>query len=428
MKESDLNENKTPSDPSTNEIDDFAKKLLDRKAELVLFPDDDFTSSSLEGTMSEAQRKTAESSMLNALDQLRRERGQATIEEEERRYEQTHPDQMRSDSTEPDIPSFHSGSSAASKKTAHEDSRKVSEDRYIAVEPNRYETSKREDHFEKQEERPQQKTEFYRRPKFWLIVALIAVIAVLFGTYAWKVTVYDPAHVSDAEQESAYQRLMNFADEYSMKSDAQKRDILNLEADYNSLPEAKKSEINAYFQNPKHTGRTFTDLLNEMKQSVANEQNPNFTALEDYANQYAGLAEADKMDILNRIGPYNSLDEAQKAQINSILQASTGKDFMTLYHEASAQHADQSEPVQNAGADQTQSENQAAAQTEPAQNEQPVQTPQTDTALQQELGQLYADRDSYLQFISEEGETAADSDIISQYNAQIAELEAQLGQ
>ncbi|MDE5758440.1 MAG: hypothetical protein K2H85_07485, partial [Allobaculum sp.] len=70
----------------SNEIDDFTRKLLDKQVELTLFPDDDITSSALEGTMSEAQRKNAEFSMLTALDQVRRERGQTPISEEEKRY------------------------------------------------------------------------------------------------------------------------------------------------------------------------------------------------------------------------------------------------------------------------------------------------------------------------------------------------------
>lgn len=80
------------SKDSGNEIDDFARKLLDKQAEMALFPDDDnFTTSALEGSLSEAQRKNAETSMLNALDQLRMERGQETIEEEEQHYAAAHP-------------------------------------------------------------------------------------------------------------------------------------------------------------------------------------------------------------------------------------------------------------------------------------------------------------------------------------------------
>lgn len=426
MKETDQNKPQTTNDPSTNEIDDFTQKLLDKKAEMLLFPDDDqdFTSSSLEGTMNEAQRKTAESSMLSALDQLRQERGQTTIEEEERRFALSHPRKGGRKGNTASSGSSKSGSGQTKDSIPDKTGASSSSSGYVSIEPNRYETKTREDHFEKQEERPARTEPFYRRPRFWLIVAAIAVVAALFGAYAWKVTVYDPQHVSDAQQDYAYEKLINFADEYSMKSEAQKKDILSLEADYNSLPEAKKNEINEYFQNPKHTGKTFVELLNEMKQAALNEQDPNYLAMTDYANQYASLAEADQLEIVNRIGPYEALNDAQKEHINSILQASTGKDFMTLYNEAKAQTqpADAASGEQNAAA--TQASDADAAPAVPAADDGTAGA-DTNAALQQELNQLYADRDSYLQFLSEEGETT--DEIAEQYNAQIAALEAQLG-
>lgn len=429
MKKTDQNEPQTTNDPSTNEIDDFAQKLLDKKAELALFPDDDFdfTSSSLEGTMSEAQRKTAESSMLSALDQLRRERGQATIEEEERHFAMTHPVLKKHLSkTKKNESSVPKKQPSAFSETPHSDSEKenpAAPSPYENIGPNRYETRSREDHFEKQEERPvRQHSQFYKQPKFWLIVVSLAVVAALFGAYTWKVTVYDPAHTSNAQQDYAYKKLVNFADEYSMKSDAQKKDILNLEVDYNSLPEAKKNEINEYFQNPKHTGKTFVELLNEMKQASLNESDPNYLALVDYANQYASLAPADQLDILNRIGPYQALNSAQQDHINSILQASTGKNFMTLYNEARAQSQPVSQPAAEDAPASSAPTASASSQEAPVfQNEQTAAA----SALEQQLNQLYADRASYLQFLSEEG--MSPDDIVAQYDAQIADLEAQLG-
>lgn len=53
------------------------------------------TSSSLEDTMNEEQRREAESTMLSALDQLRKSRGQMTIEEEEAYYQKKNPSKRK---------------------------------------------------------------------------------------------------------------------------------------------------------------------------------------------------------------------------------------------------------------------------------------------------------------------------------------------
>ena len=99
MSDSEQNKNQTPENPDSsfpkdqNEIDDYTQKLLDKQVEYLLFPEDDsdVTTSSLEGTMSEEQRRVAEETMLSALDQLRKERGQVSIEEEENQFARSHP-------------------------------------------------------------------------------------------------------------------------------------------------------------------------------------------------------------------------------------------------------------------------------------------------------------------------------------------------
>ena len=391
----DLNPEVPENDPSTNEIDDFTQKLLDKKAELALFPDDeDFTSSSLVNTMNEAQRRNAEASMLKALDQFRKERGQQTIEEEEREYARNNPPKATNKTK-----------SKASAEDSHA-SKAASKPVYEEIEPNRYETKNREDHFVKPETRPAHGTRFYQKPRFWGIVAIVAIVAAIFGAYAWKVTVYDPMHDTDVEQNYAYNKLINFADEYPMKSDAQKRDVLNLEADYNQLPEAKKDEINEYFANPKHVGMTFVDLLNSTKQSVANDQNPTFQALMDYARNWGTADEATRADIVNRIDAFNSLDESAKNEINAVFVPITGKDFTTVYNEFKAA-SDQA----------AQNQSNAAGQTPSAANR---------AELESQLAQLNADRAQYAQFLAEEG--LENDDILAQYDADIAQIQAQLNQ
>lgn len=394
---------KEPKAAPVNEIDEFAQKLLDKKVELALFPDDDdITSQSLEGSMSEAQRKTAETSMLNALDQLRKERGQSTIEEEEASYRSRYGDQDDLDS-------------APEKKPAETDPQQE-DDTYLSVEPNRYETVHREDHFEKSEKRPQKSGGSHK--KIWIIAAIVAILAALFAGYVWKTTVYDPAHQSDPEQTEAYDRLVNFADEYSMMSDAQKKDIVKLEADYNSLPEARKTEINEYFQNPKHTGQSFTDLLAATKQNQLLAENPGMQELLSYASSYNSLEQAGKDDIINRLDAYNALNDEAKSQVNTAFSTATGKDFMTLYNEtrarldaASAQPADQ--PVDDGQA--------------PVDGAQ-AGDPSSQAELQAQLEQLQIDRQNYVAFLESEGMPVEGDEILASYDAQIAQISAALDQ
>ncbi len=398
-----MTQKESKTDPNVNEIDDFTQKLLDKRAELALFPDDDeITSSSLVDTMNEAQRRNAEASMLKALDQFRKERGQETIEEEERKFALRHPNKV----------SKTKSSSAGHSKTAH---KKHSEphqpkEQYEEIEPNRYETKNRENHFEKTETRPAHAVKFYYKPRFWIAVAIVAVIAAIFGAYAWKVTVYDPMHATDVEQNYAYNKLINFADEYPMKSDAQKRDVLNLESDYNSLPEAKKDEINQYFANPKHTGKTFVDLLNDMKQTVANEENPTLQELLEYARNWQTANEATRQDIVNRIEAFNTLSDSAKNEVNSVFIPITGKDFTTVYNEFKA--------AQDQAAQTSQQQADAAAAAQHQANNK--------AELQAQLAQLQADRETYSEFLASEG--LEPDEILAQYDADIAQIQAQLNQ
>ncbi len=438
------------SKDSGNEIDDFARKLLDKQAEMALFPDDDnFTTSALEGSLSEAQRKNAETSMLNALDQLRMERGQETIEEEEQHYAAAHPQEEKKKHTSSSA--HHKKSSSA--HTAHKAGSSTAsaaglqketapkKPSYTSIEPGRYETTTREDHFEVQEKRPNPK-KFYQKPRFWIVMCIVLLLAAMFGTYAWKVTVYDPQHATDVEQSHAYNRLVNYADEYPMMSQAQRREIVSLEADYTSLPSGRQKEINEYFENPKHVGKSFDALLAEVKQAITNEDSAHLQPLLEYAGSWDRLDEATRHDIVNRLDAYNSLSASGKAQVDDLLMQKAGKNFMEIYNETKAglegtstSAASSASPSinQNNGNANTnaaqQPQNSSQPSSTPAQQpaaDQPAQTyTGTPEELQAELNQLIADRDSYLEFLEDEGDPA--DEILNQYNLQIAELQGQLG-
>lgn len=394
MADSTKNENTaSKSSHSLNEIDDFTQKLLDKKVELTLFPDEEeITSSQLQGSMNEAQRKNAETSMLNALDQMRKERGQSTIEEEESNFRTGQHQEA-----------------AGGEQTSGE------EDDFVSVDPNRYETHHREDHFEKQEKRPPRQ-KLTKKPKFWIITSIAALVVLMFAGYVWKVEFYDPAHQTNTQQTEAYDRLVSYADEYPMMSDSQKKEILKLEADYNSLPAAKKEEINAYFANPKHTGQTFTDLLAQTKQAGLLAENPGLAELQDYARNYNSYSQAQKDDIVNRLDAYNALNEGGKAQINADFVTAAGSDFMTLYNEAKSRLDSQTQPASSQPAAPDQEQPPAAVDENSAYRQQ----------LSDQLDQLIIDRQNYVYFLNAEEMPVEGDEILAQYDAQIAQVQAEL--
>ena len=357
--------------PINNDIDEYTQKLLDRRAELTLFPDDDedFTSSSLEGSLTDFQRRNAEQSMLNALDQLRKERGQVSIAEEERNFEQN-----------------------GEKREGHQNEGK--EEYYKGIAPNRYENSNRLDHFLVTEPRPQTKKELWKRPIFWVIFCGCIMIATLFGAFAWKVTVYDPQHATDVDQAYAYRKLVNYADEFPMMSDRQKKEIVNLEADFNSLPLAKKDEINTYFSNPKHTGKTFTALLEEYKKTIEVEQDSRIQELLYLARNWQTIDGTKRNTVVDYYDVYQALEENQKETVNQAFKEGTGLTFVEVYNQTSAGLS--GVPVQ------------------------------TNADIQAQIDSLTKDRDNYLKFLQEEGESGENDAILQQYNEQIAALQAKL--
>lgn len=173
-----------------NEIDDFTQRLLDRQTELLLFPEEDeeVTTSILENTMSEEQRRNAEQTMLNALDAMRKERGQQTIEEEEKQFRKANP--SRTGYGKKHSPKIHHSSKPSENSKAGADQ---SGGRYEMSGSGKLTTAK---------DQPlvPEKKKFWQRRSVQAAAIVIAMLGVLFGAYVWKVMVYNPQHVSSASQ------------------------------------------------------------------------------------------------------------------------------------------------------------------------------------------------------------------------------------
>ena len=71
--------------PKKGEIDDFAKALLNKKTDMAIYADEQKKEDADED-QSVIDRKEAEQTLSSALDLLRKERGQSTIAEEEKRF------------------------------------------------------------------------------------------------------------------------------------------------------------------------------------------------------------------------------------------------------------------------------------------------------------------------------------------------------
>ena len=100
-----MNDEKRPGEldqDSQDDLDAFARALLNRKTEMRIFRDE--TGDEVEIGFSDNEREAAEKTMSQALDILRKSRGQKTIEEEETAFWFEEEPETGKDSEEPASP------------------------------------------------------------------------------------------------------------------------------------------------------------------------------------------------------------------------------------------------------------------------------------------------------------------------------------
>ena len=258
-----MSENKGKTDQnsvSKEEIDDYAQALLDRKTEMALFKD----MPKEEKTQDVSQRKQAERQLSSALDMLRKERGQLPIEEEERRYTFQQSLDDSNFEEEEDFTTYSLGKDDlmnASLKNVHD---ALDGDVEVENKPIQEESTKEEAVKEpKKKKEKLKKVDPNRKKKIIAIIACVVVVLGLMGAYAYKIYIYDPQNVATEAQLASYEKLVAYADEWDMMSDAEKSEILDLKEDYDSLLDKQKTEINSYFK--EQTGQTFNALYKELK-------------------------------------------------------------------------------------------------------------------------------------------------------------------
>ena len=441
-----------------NEIDEFAQKLLNRKTEMALWPDEPVMEKT-EPVMSPEERKAAEESLSSALDELRKQRGQVPIEQEEEDFAWDHIEFKDR---------FEGGDNFTTQSLfLHEQP-----DRIISN-TGRYEnTSKanKEDYMEDVEKRPASKTKSFmsnagsavsktfssmtstndhphkkkkkkrklRKQAIVLISSIIGIVLLLFAGYYYKTAIYDPAHRVTAEQQAAYDKLLAYAEEYTMSSDAEKLELIKMESDYDSLSAKQKEQLNERFI--ANTSKSFPDLLAELKTkdgTVTTEDDPVYQGLMEYVNSYGSLDDAGKSEISNQQIAYDSLSTALKDKVNGAMQAQVGMSFTdavqsvangvipATINDSSSDSNPSEEPADNtedpnASAQDSNSVDSSAAESN---TDSALQTPDNSAQLaeyQANLDEVAALRDDYISSLAEDGLSADGDEVVAEYNQEIA--------
>lgn len=276
-----------------------------------------------------------------------------------------------------------------------------------------------------------------RRRAVLLIAGLVGLILILFAGYYYKTAIYDPANSVTAEQQASYDKLLAYAEEYSMNSDAEKLELLNMENDYNQLSEKQKDQINERFI--ADTGKSFPDLLAELKTkdgSVTSEDDPVYQSLLSYVESYGSLDDEQKMQITEHQAEFDSLSSALKDKINQAMQSQVGMSFTDALHAVQNGEVPSNAPAQDDSAENNSDQNNGEVQntdqdqnssTVPGANEAPVQNsqPATDNSAQiaeyqAMIDQTVALRDDYLASLAEDGLSSQGDEVVAQYNQEIA--------
>lgn len=329
-----MSENKGKTDQnsvSKEEIDDFAQALLDRKTEMALFKD----MPKEEKTQDVSQRKQAERQLSSALDMLRKERGQLPIEEEERRYTFQQGLDDSNFEEEEDFTTYSLGKDDlmnASLKNVHD---ALDGDVEVENKPIQEESTKEEAVKEpKKKKEKLKKVDPNRKKKIIAIIACVVVVLGLMGAYAYKIYIYDPQNVATEAQLASYDKLVAYADEWDMMSDAEKSEILDLKEDYDSLLDKQKTEINSYFK--EQTGQTFNALYKELKalnDEQEDEQNPDYQEIVAYLTNWSSKTDDEKMNVVNLKTKYDGLTSSLQKKIDDLSREQTQKSFGALYTE-----------------------------------------------------------------------------------------------
>lgn len=322
-------------------IDAYSKALLDKKTEY----NEELKKPKEVHQMTEAERRLAEKTMSSALDMLRKERGQKTIAEEERLYEENKVDSqhMEDDFTTSSIENEQSSDALDLVHTMLQDMsndddellpsqvKKLKEKQEKKEKKEKKDKPKKEKEKEPKEKKSKKKKPMSKVTKIILGCILLGVAAL--GVYSYKVLVYDPQNIVSPAQQKTYDKLVSYADEYgdNMMSDAEKLELIDLNSGYKKLLDKQKTSINAYFK--EQTGKSYTALLKEVKELQKTKEDvklPAYQQIVGLLNSWDAKSDEEKMAVADMQSVYSSLSKSLKKEVDSLSKSKTGKDFIDL--------------------------------------------------------------------------------------------------
>lgn len=325
-------------------IDAYSKALLDKKTEY----NEELKKPKEVHQMTEAERRLAEKTMSSALDMLRKERGQKTIAEEERLYEENKVDsqRMEDDFTTSSIENEQSSDALDLVHTMLQDMSNEDDELLPSQVKKLKETKEKKEKKEKpkkekseKEEKPKEKKSKKKKPMSKvtkIILGFILLGVAALGVYSYKVLVYDPQNIVSPAQQKTYDKLVSYADEYgdNMMSDAEKLELIDLNSGYKKLLDKQKTSINAYFK--EQTGKSYTALLKEVKELQKTKEEvklPAYQQIVDLLNGWDAKSDEEKMVVADMQSVYSSLSKSLKKEVDSLSKSKTGKDFIDLCKE-----------------------------------------------------------------------------------------------
>lgn len=325
-------------------IDAYSKALLDKKTEY----NEELKKPKEVHQMTEAERRLAEKTMSSALDMLRKERGQKTIAEEERLYEENKVDSqhMEDDFTTSSIENEQSSDALDLVHTMLQDMsndddellpsqvKKLKEKHEKKEKKEKKEKPKKEKEEEPKKKKSKKKKPMSKVTKIILGCILLGVAAL--GVYSYKVLVYDPQNIVSPAQQKTYDKLVSYADEYgdNMMSDAEKLELIDLNSGYKKLLDKQKTSINAYFK--EQTGKSYTALLKEVKELQKTKEDvklPAYQQIVGLLNSWDAKSDEEKMAVADMQSVYSFLSKSLKKEVDSLSKSKTGKDFIDLCKE-----------------------------------------------------------------------------------------------
>lgn len=314
------------------ELDEFAQALLNKKRDLAL----EHNQWKERQKKNSQDRQQAQKALQDALDQLRADRGQAPIEQEEQSFDDL--DEFDSTSLNlADLSDYENPSAQAiSDFTSPIQLEKpVDQKQKVEVEtkPKDVETTK-----------PVKKK---GRGKWILLV--IVLFALALGGYSYKTLVWDPANTVTKKQQAIYNELIAYADEWEMLSDSEKNELLTHRADYNKLLEKQKVSLNDYFK--EQTKSTFTQLIKQLQKQKDEKQQAAYQQIADALSNYAAMSQTDQFSLIDLQDTYSSLTNARKQKIDQLSKEKTGKTFLKLISELQAQKSEADQAAKKAQID-----------------------------------------------------------------------------